>query len=367
MEAEHRTDQSDERPRVGIYGMGRIGTGIVRANAEANYPLDIVAVADIKDPRVIQYQLKHDSTHGLLREAVALEEGNTLVLHRDRTKTASMQVIAASEPADVLWGNLGADYVFEASGAFNNETAAGHLQGGAKRVVVTAPTSVFPSIVVGANEEDYKPNRDRVVDNASCTTKALAQLVKFLAKKYGIQMGFIGGSHARTNSQPVLDAAGKKTRPTIEGLRASRSATDNITPASTGAAKAIGKLFPDLKGKLDGSVIRVPTPNVSIVELYAILEQALPGLDPQERIKLLNEGFKAWATDTIPGVFHVNEAAIVSTDVQHMPPFDSILDAPSTNVLGDRFVNVAAWYDNERAPAHAAIRLVEHMAQIDRS
>ena len=356
----------EDRPRVGIYGMGRIGTGIVRANAESGYPLDIVACADIKDPRVIAHGIKYDSTHGTLLQKVELDEEGVIKLEREGRRMASMRVIAASDPADVLWGNLGADYIFEASGAYNDSGAAGHLEGGAKRVIVTAPTSAFPSIVVGANERDYKPDSDKVVDNASCTTKGLAPLVRFLVEKYGIQMGFIGGSHARTNSQPTLDAAGKKTKATVQGLRDSRSAGENLIPSSTGAAKAIGKLFPGLKGKLDGSVIRVPTPDVSIVTLYAILEQALPGIDPKERIRLLNEGFKAWAANTIPGVFAVNEGALVSTDFLHMYPFDSVLDAPSTNVLGDKFVNVAAWYDNERAPAHAAIRLAKFMADIDR-
>lgn len=356
-----------EKPRVGVYGIGgRIGRGIVRANAELGFPLDIKGGADLVDPAVIAYGIKHDSTHGTLDHDVGVEEDGVISLGRAGTKEATIKVVTATNPAEVDWGAMGVDYVFEASGAFNDERASEHrTKGGAKKVIVTAPTKPFPSIVVGANEDTYDPERHRDVDNASCTTKALAQLVRYLHRRFRIQRGFIGGSHARTNSQPVLDAAGRKTKADIEGLRNARSATDNLIPASTGAAKAIGKLFPDLQGKLDGSVIRVPTPDISIVTLYAILEENLPGLTPEEKVRLLNEGFKAWARDTVQGVFHVNEGPLVSTDFLHMYPYDSVLDAPSTNVLGDNFVNVAAWYDNEKAPVHATIRLVRHMALKD--
>jgi glyceraldehyde 3-phosphate dehydrogenase len=316
--------------RVGINGYGRIGRNVLRALFETGrtQELEIVALNDLGDAATNAHLTKYDSAHGPFPGTVAVD-GDSMVVNGQRIK-----VFAERDPAKLPWAELKVDVVMECTGLFTKrEKAALHLKGGAKKVIISAPASdqVDATIVYGVNHHTLKAS-DSVISNASCTTNCLAPLVKPLHEKIGVESGLMTTIHAYTNDQVLTDVY-------HSDLRRARSATQSMIPTKTGAAAAVGLVLPDLAGKLDGLAVRVPTINVSLVDLTFIANRAT---DKKEITAIMHEA----AAGDLKGILMVNELPLVSIDFNHNP-YSSIFEASETKVIGGRLVKVMAWYDNE--------------------
>jgi glyceraldehyde 3-phosphate dehydrogenase (phosphorylating) len=313
--------------KVGINGFGRIGRMFYRA-ALGKRDLDIVAVNDITDAPTLAHLLKYDSIHGTLRHEVKVE-GNAIYIDGE-----PLQVLAERDPAKLPWRNLGVQVVVESTGLFTaRDKAALHLQAGARKVVISAPAeNADVTLCLGVNEKAYDAGKHHVISNASCTTNCLAPVAKVLHESFGIVHGLMTTVHAYTSDQNLQDGPHRD-------LRRARSAALSMVPTSTGAARAIGLVLPELKGRLDGIAVRVPTPNVSLVDLTATVERDADA-------KTVNAAMKAAAEGALKGILGYSDAPVVSIDFNGNA-HSSILDAPLTKVLGKRLVKVFSWYDNE--------------------
>jgi glyceraldehyde 3-phosphate dehydrogenase (phosphorylating) len=331
--------------RVGINGFGRIGRNILRA-ALHDKDLEFVAVNDITDAKTLAHLLKYDSILGNLEEDVKAE-GDTIHVAGRKVK-----VLAVKSPAELPWKSLGADYVVESTGLFTEaEKAKAHLQAGAKKVIISAPAKNEDiTIVMGVNHEKYDPAKHNIVSNASCTTNCLAPVAKVLNDSFGIVKGQMTTIHSYTNDQKILDLPHKD-------LRRARAAAQSMIPTSTGAAKAIYLAIPELKGKLDGVAIRVPTPNVSVVDLTCVLNKTATAED-------VNGALKKAAAGPMKGILQVTDEELVSIDFRGNPA-SSIVDAPLTKVVDGNMAKVFAWYDNEWGFSNRMKDLLHYMAQRD--
>ncbi|MFB3979683.1 type I glyceraldehyde-3-phosphate dehydrogenase [Microbacterium proteolyticum] len=331
--------------KIGINGFGRIGRNYLRAALAQGADLEIVAVNDLTDNKTLAHLLKYDSVGGVLAEEVSYTEDSITV--GDKT----IKVFEERDPANLPWGELGVDIVIESTGRFTKaEDAKKHVAGGAKKVLISAPaTGDDATIVMGVNEETYNPETDVIISNASCTTNCLAPLAKVFNDAFGIERGFMMTAHAYTADQNLQDGP-------HGDLRRARGAAINIVPASTGAAKAIGLVLPELNGKLSGSSYRVPVPTGSIVDLTIVTPAE--GLTADQ----INEAYKkAAAEGRLNGILQYTEDPIVSSDIQGNP-HSSIFDAELTNVSGN-LVKVSAWYDNEWGYSNRLVDLTEYVAE----
>ncbi len=328
--------------KVGINGFGRIGRNVYRA-AMGNKNIEIVAVNDLTDAKTLAHLLKYDSVLGNLHADVKAGENSVIVNGKE------VKVFAQRDPALIPWGTMGVEYVVESTGHFTDKTkAVAHLKDSVKKVVISAPaTGEDLTIVLGVNEDKYDPKNHHVVSNASCTTNCLAPFAKVLHDKFGIVKGLMTTIHSFTNDQVTLDFPHKD-------LRRARAASMNMIPTSTGAAKAIGLVLPDLKGKLDGLSIRVPTPVVSVVDLVVELGKTVTKDDINN---VLKEAAKSAKLDKY---LDVTEEPLVSADFKGNP-HSSIVDALSTYVVGGNMVKVLSWYDNEWGYSNRVVDLIEYM------
>jgi glyceraldehyde 3-phosphate dehydrogenase len=331
--------------RVGLNGFGRIGRNILRA-ALHDRDLEFVAVNDITDARTLAHLLKYDSILGNLEEDVKAEGDAISVAGR------TVKVLAVKDPAQLPWKQLGVDYVIESTGLFTDaEKAKAHLAAGARKVIISAPAKNEDfTVVMGVNEDKYDPARHTVISNASCTTNCLAPVAKVLQDGFGIVKGQMTTIHSYTNDQKILDLPHKD-------LRRARAAAQSMIPTSTGAAKALHLVIPELKGKLDGVSIRVPTPNVSLVDLVVELSRPASAAD-------VNAAFKKAAAGPMKGVLDVTDEELVSIDFRRNP-HSSIVDAPLTKVVGDNLLKVFSWYDNEWGFSCRVKDLLHFMARKD--
>ena len=329
--------------KVGINGFGRIGRNVVRA-ALHNPNVEIVAANDLTDPKTLAHLLKYDSTLGPLKGDVQLE-ADAIVVNGKRIK-----IFAIKDPAEIDWPGVGAQVVVESTGRFTDaKDASKHLRGTVKKVVISAPgKNEDITIVLGVNDGSYDAAKHNVISNASCTTNCLAPVAKVLHEKFGIEKGSMTTIHSYTNDQPVLDFPHKD-------LRRARAAAINMIPTSTGAAKAIGLVMPDLKGKLDGYAMRVPTPNVSVVDLVVVTSKPTTAEE-------VNAALKAAAGGALKGILAYTEDPVVSTDMLHNPN-SSIVDSELTKVMGGNLVKVVSWYDNEWGYSMRVVDLIEFLAK----
>jgi glyceraldehyde 3-phosphate dehydrogenase len=329
--------------RVGINGFGRIGRNILRATLH-DKEIEFVAVNDVADAATLAHLLKYDSILGNLPDEVKAEGDTILVAGR------KIKVLAIKDPAQLPWKDLGVDLVFESTGRFTSrDDAAKHLAAGAKRVMITAPAKKPDvTVVMGVNEGNYDAAKHHVVSNASCTTNCLAPVAKVLHESFGLVKGWMTTVHSYTNDQQLLDLPHKD-------LRRARAAALSLIPTTTGAALAVGEVLPALKGKLDGISVRVPTPNVSMVDLCAVLSK--PATSDQ-----VNGAFKAAAEGPYKGIIEYVTAPLVSVDFRGNP-HSAMVDAPYTKVLDGDFVKVLAWYDNEWGYSTRCVDLLRYMAK----
>ncbi|HZW36520.1 MAG: type I glyceraldehyde-3-phosphate dehydrogenase [Deltaproteobacteria bacterium] len=313
--------------KVGINGFGRIGRNFFRA-AYQDPALEIVAVNDITDAKTLAHLLKFDSVHGRFEEEVGVKDSALSVAGK------TVQVLAAKDPSELPWGKLGVDVVIESTGKFTDrEGAEKHLKAGAKRVIISAPAkNPDATFVLGVNEKSFDPAKHFIISNASCTTNCLAPVAKVLLDTFGIERGLMTTIHAYTNDQKILDLPHKD-------LRRARAAGLSMIPTTTGAAKAVALVIPALKGKLDGMAIRVPTSNVSLVDLTVELSKAATAEE-------VNAAMKKAADGPMKGILQYVEEPLVSVDFNHTS-FSSEFDALSTKVIEGKMVKVLAWYDNE--------------------
>jgi glyceraldehyde 3-phosphate dehydrogenase (phosphorylating) len=313
--------------RVGINGFGRIGRNFLRA-ACGDAALEIVAVNDITDAKTLGHLLKYDSVHGAFKGSVDVKDGALTVNGK------AVQVFASKDPGTLPWKDLGVQVVVESTGRFTDRAGASkHLQAGAKKVVISAPAKEEDiTIVLGVNENRYDPAKHHIVSNASCTTNCLAPVAKVVLKTFGIKHGFMTTIHSYTNDQQILDLPHKD-------LRRARAAAMSMIPTSTGAAKAVGLVLPELKGKMHGLAIRVPTPNVSLVDLVVEVERVAT-------VEEVNNALRKAAEGDLKGILGFCEEPLVSVDFNGNA-LSSIVDGPSTSVMDGTMVKVLAWYDNE--------------------
>jgi glyceraldehyde 3-phosphate dehydrogenase len=313
--------------RIGINGFGRIGRNVLRASL-GDSDLQFVAVNDLTDAKTLAYLLKYDSVHGTLKAKVEAKGDQIFVDGK------AIQVLAVKDPKELPWKDLDVGYVIESTGRFTDREGAGrHLSAGAKAVIISAPAKdPDVTIVLGVNEHVYDPKAHRIISNASCTTNCLAPVAKVLLENFGIKHGVMTTIHSYTNDQQLLDLPHKD-------LRRARAAGLSMIPTSTGAAKALHLVLPQLKGKMDGMAIRVPTPNVSLVDLTVETEQDCDAA-------AVNAAFRRAADGSLKGILQYCDEPIVSID-QKGDPHSATLDAPLTTVIDRRLVKVTAWYDNE--------------------
>lgn len=320
--------------KVGINGFGRIGRNFYRAYLERKPGFEIVAVNDLAEPEVLAHLLRYDSTHGVLEGDVAASgEAITAGGH-------TFTVLAERDPAALPWKDMGVDVVVESTGLFTDrEGASNHLQAGAKKVLISAPaTDPDLTLVLGVNDDAYDPDKHNIISNASCTTNSVGPMAKILLDTFGIESGFMTTIHAYTTEQQLQDQVAM-TRKGKPDLRRMRSAASNIVPASTGAARAIGEVIPELKGKLDGMAMRVPVPDGSVTDLVCVLGREVTADD-------VNEAFQsAAASDHWSGILEYTEDPIVSSDIIGNPA-SCIIDGLSTMAHGNQ-VKLIGWYDNE--------------------
>ncbi|MGE0041628.1 MAG: type I glyceraldehyde-3-phosphate dehydrogenase [Vicinamibacterales bacterium] len=324
--------------RVGINGFGRIGRNIMRA-ALGNAEIDFVAVNDLTNASTLAHLLKYDSVLGNLSAAIEASD-DAITVNGDR-----FQVLSVKDPGALPWKDLGVDIVFESTGRFTKrDDAAKHLAAGAKKVIITAPaTNPDVTLVLGVNDAAYDKATHHVISNASCTTNCLAPVAKVLHERFGIKTGMMTTVHSYTNDQNLLDLPHKD-------LRRARAAALSIIPTTTGAAKAVAEVLPELKGRLDGIAMRVPTPNVSLVDLVATVETATSTDE-------VNAALKAAADGPLKGILEYSTAPLVSVDFRGNA-HSSIVDAPYTKVMDGHFVKVLAWYDNEWGYSSRCVDLI---------
>ncbi len=329
--------------RVAINGFGRIGRNILRAAKKKGADLDFVAVNDLTDAETLAHLLRYDSVHGRYDGTVEVSE-NGITVDGDE-----IRVLSERDPGSLPWADMGVDIVFEATGLFRTrEKAQPHLDAGAKKVVITAPAKGEDvTVVLGVNHKDYDPDSHHIISNASCTTNCLAPVVKVLLDSFGFERGVMTTVHSYTNDQNILDLPHKD-------MRRARAAAMSIIPTTTGAAKATGLVIPEVQGKLDGMAMRVPTPDVSIVDLVAQLGQDVTA-------EQVNEAMRAAAAGDLNGVLEVSDEDLVSVDYTGHPA-SSIVDANSTMAIGDGMVKVISWYDNEMGYSTRCVDLAGYIA-----
>ncbi|KAJ2018309.1 hypothetical protein GGI08_004197 [Coemansia sp. S2] len=328
--------------QIGINGFGRIGRLVLRASL-LNANVRVVAINDpFMEVDYMSYLLRYDSTHGRIKGDVSVKDGKLVV------NGQTIEIHAERNPDQIPWGAAGADYVVESTGVFTTKEKAGlHLKGGAKRVIISAPSSDAPMFVCGVNLETYKPEKDTVISNASCTTNCLAPLAKVLHDEFGIVEGLMTTCHATTSTQKTVDS------PSGRDWRAGRGAGQNIIPASTGAAKAVGKVIPELNGRLTGMSLRVPVPDVSIVDLTVRLEK---GASYDEIIEVI----KKHADSDLKGILGYTHEDVVSQDFCG-DTHSSIVDIGAGIALNNNFVKILSWYDNEFGYSTRVIDLIEYI------
>ncbi|MGD8719184.1 MAG: type I glyceraldehyde-3-phosphate dehydrogenase [Candidatus Zixiibacteriota bacterium] len=322
--------------KIGINGFGRIGRQVLRIMVERG-GFDVVGVNDLTDAATLAHLLKYDSVHGRFDADVSVD-GNDIVVNGDRVR-----VMAEKDPANLPWKDLGAEIVIESTGKFRDRDGAGkHIAGGAKRVLISAPAKEPDwTVVLGVNDDEYDAEKHFIISNASCTTNCLAPVAKVLFDTYGIESGIMTTIHAYTNDQRILDFPHKD-------LRRARAAAVSMIPTTTGAAKAIGLVIPELKGKLDGFAVRVPTPNVSLVDLTCVLSKDADADG-------INDAMRKAAAGPMKGILDVSDEPLVSIDYNHSA-VSSTVDAEMTKVLDKRLAKIVSWYDNEWG---YAVRLVD--------
>ncbi|MEJ5172867.1 MAG: type I glyceraldehyde-3-phosphate dehydrogenase [Hydrogenothermaceae bacterium] len=313
--------------RVAINGFGRIGRNFFRI-AFGNPEIDIVAINDLTDSKTLAHLLKYDSVHGIYDADIKATDNGIVVNGKD------IKITAIKDPAELPWKELNVDIVIESTGVFTKrEDAQKHLQAGAKKVIISAPAkNPDITIVLGVNQEVYDPLNHNIISNASCTTNALAPVVKVLQREFGIKYGYMVTTHAYTNDQRILDLPHKD-------LRRARAAATNIVPTTTGAAKALGEVIPEVKGKLDGTARRVPVADGSLIDLTVVIER-------ETTVEEVNQAMKKYAEGEMKGILAYCEDPIVSSDIVGNPA-SSIFDSLLTQVIGGNLVHVASWYDNE--------------------
>jgi glyceraldehyde 3-phosphate dehydrogenase len=334
--------------KVGINGFGRIGRNFYRAYLQKNPGFEIVAVNDLADPDVLAHVLKYDSTHGVLDADIGHSEGEITVDGK------SLEVLSERDPTALPWADRGVDVVVESTGLFTDRDGASqHLAAGAKKVVISAPaTDPDITIVLGVNDDKYDPEHHHIISNASCTTNSVGPMAKILLDNFGIDSGFMTTIHAYTTEQQLQDqiALTRKGKP---DLRRMRAAALNIVPASTGAAKAIGEVIPELKGKLDGMAMRVPVPDGSVTDLVTVLSR-------EATAEAVNDAFKAAAgSDHWAGLLEYTEDPIVSSDIVGNPS-SCIIDGLSTMAHGN-LVKTIGWYDNEWGYSCRCVDLIDRL------
>jgi len=330
--------------RVGINGFGRIGRCILRAAFMKGADIDIVAVNDLSDAATLAHLLKYDSVHRRF-EAEVRAEGDEIVVNGRRVR-----VLAERDPANLPWDELGVDVVLECTGLFRDREGAGrHLQAGAKKVIISAPAKEPDiTVVMGVNHQQYEPEKHTIISNASCTTNSLAPVVKVLHESFGVRRGLMTTCHAYTASQRLLDAQSRD-------LRRARAAAINIVPSTTGAAKAIGLVLPELAGKLDGMSLRVPVANGSITDLTAEVERPTSAEEVNEALKQASEG-------ELRGILEYSEEPLVSSDILGNP-HSAIVDSLLTKVMDSTMVKVLVWYDNEWGFSNRMVELAEYVGK----
>jgi len=330
--------------KVGINGFGRIGRLVFRAAMERGAKdIDIVAVNDITDAKTLAYLLKYDSNFGILQNEIEAK-GDAIVIDGKEIK-----VLSERDPSKLPWGELGAEIVVESTGIFRDAEKAGmHLTAGAKKVIISAPAKGdIRTVVLGVNEEAYDAKVDNIVSNASCTTNCIAPVVKVIKDNFGVKKGLMTTIHSYTNDQKILDSP-------HSDLRRARAAAISMIPTTTGAAKAVGLVMPELKGKLDGLAIRVPTPTVSIVDVVLQTEK-------ETTKEAVNKAFESAANGKLKGILGLSTDPLVSIDLKKNS-LSSIVDADNTFVFGD-MVKVISWYDNEWGYSCRVVDLIKYMTK----
>ena len=330
--------------KVAINGFGRIGRNVLRAAGKSGADIDFVAVNDLTDARTLGHLLKYDSVHGRFDGTVEVGDA-VLTVNGDKIK-----VLSERDPAKLPWKELGVDVVLESTGLFTQrEKAAAHLQAGAAKVIISAPAKEEDiTIVMGVNNDQYDPSKHHVISNASCTTNCLVPVVKVLRDAFGFERGFMTTIHSYTNDQKILDLPHKD-------LRRARAAAMSIIPTSTGAARATALVIPEVKGKIDGVALRVPTADVSIVDLTCVVERSTS-------VEEINATFEEAAAGPLQGVLAVSHEPLVSVDYIG-DPHSSTIDAMSTNVIDGTLVHVSSWYDNEMGYSSRCVDLMRYVGE----
>ncbi|MGD9677657.1 MAG: type I glyceraldehyde-3-phosphate dehydrogenase [Vulcanibacillus sp.] len=329
--------------KVGINGFGRIGRNVFRA--AINIPeIEIIAVNDLTDANMLAHLLEYDSIHGIFNEKIEIVEGGIKVNNK------FIKVLAERDPVNLPWGELGVELVIEATGRFTSrEGASKHLEAGAKKVIISAPAKNEDiTIVMGVNEQKYEPNNHHIISNASCTTNCLAPFAKVLLDNFGIKRGLMTTVHSYTNDQQILDLPHRD-------YRRARAAAVSIIPTTTGAAKAVALVIPELEGKLNGFAMRVPTPNVSVVDLVVELEENVT-------VDMVNSRLKKAAQEELKGILDYSDKPLVSIDYNHNSN-SSIIDGLSTMVIGGNMIKVVSWYDNEWGYSCRVVDLAVYIAK----
>ncbi len=329
--------------KIAINGFGRIGRNVLRCISQAQLDFDVVGVNDLTDAKTLVHLLKYDTVHGRF-PGTADVDGDDITVNGDR-----IRVLSERDPAKLPWKELGADIVLESTGIFRSrDQAALHLKAGAKKVVISAPAKNEDiTIVVGVNHHQYDPAKHHIISNASCTTNCLVPVVKVVRDEFGFERGFMTTVHSYTNDQRILDLP-------HSDLRRARAAAQNIIPTTTGAAKATALVIPEVKGKIDGVALRVPTANVSVVDLTCVVEKSTS-------IDEVNSAFRRAADGALKDVLAVSDEPLVSSDYigdRH----SSTVDAESTNVIDGTLVHVSSWYDNEMGYSMRCVDLMHHIA-----
>ncbi|WP_138203743.1 type I glyceraldehyde-3-phosphate dehydrogenase [Haloimpatiens lingqiaonensis] len=330
--------------KVAINGFGRIGRNVFKALVK-NYSneLEVIAINDLTDPATLAHLLKYDALYGKFDGTVEAKEGAIVVNGKE------IKIYAERDPKNLPWGQIGAEIVIESTGLFTSkEKAALHIEAGAKKVLISAPAKDEDiTIVMGVNEEEYDAKNHNIISNASCTTNCLAPFAKVLDKEFGIVEGLMTTVHSYTNDQKILDAPHKD-------LRRARAAAEAMIPTTTGAAKAVAKVLPQLKGKLNGMAVRVPTPTVSMVDLVVTLDKAAT-------VEEINNAFKKASENELKGILGYSEEPLVSIDYRG-DERSSIVDGLSTMVMGDKMVKIISWYDNEYGYSNRLADLTKYVA-----
>ena len=330
--------------KVGINGFGRIGRNAFKIAFEGNNDFEIVAINDLTDAATLAHLLKYDSCFGKFEGTVEAKDGALIVNGKE------VKILAERDPANLPWRELGVDIVVESTGVFTQkEKAIKHIEAGAKKVIISAPAKNEDiTIVMGVNEKDYDPQNHHVVSNASCTTNCLAPFAKIIDEKYGINKGLMTTIHSYTNDQRILDLP-------HSDLRRARAAAESIIPTTTGAAKAVALVLPQLKGKLNGFAMRVPTPTVSVVDIVFELSKSTTAEE-------VNQALREAAEGELEGIMGFSDEPLVSIDYRK-DPRSSIIDGLSTMVIGDNMLKIVSWYDNEWGYSSRVVDLINYMIQ----